>query len=191
MYILEPDLKMLYYANKQLIILKYPVFIKSMGQQYINCATTPAHTDRESQIFPVSLSIYFICLHSGGSDLRKPGKQWGTAKTNHPTQLNPASPFSFTALSPSSLHKHSRLRGCPTLDRWEAHGVCLRAQKNWEIQERVYMQCNSLSDVKSVLTCNWLVIRFFRWHISSLESYIPFIWWKKNSKRKRNSDLTT
>lgn len=38
------------------------------------------------------ISVYFICLRSGGSDLRKPGKQWGTAKTNHPTQLDPKFP---------------------------------------------------------------------------------------------------
>lgn len=58
----------------------------------------------------VYLCVYFMCLHCGGSDLRKPGKQWGTTKTNRPTRLGPTSSFSFTSPLSSSLDKNSRVR---------------------------------------------------------------------------------
>lgn len=69
-------------------------------------------------------SVYSICLRRGGSDLRKPGKQWATAKNKPRCLTQPPLLLSFPPCCPRPSPRTAGLEDAPPwINKTELHYV--------------------------------------------------------------------
>lgn len=72
----------------------------------------------------VHFSVYSICLRRGGSDLRKPGKQWATAKNKPRCSTQPPLLLSFPPCCPRPPPRTAGLEDAPPwINKTESHYV--------------------------------------------------------------------
>lgn len=86
----------------------------------------------------VSLFISHVCL-VGGSDSRKPGKQWAAVKTNHPAQfLTPSPPFLHfpVALHPFQGQQRGRKDAPPWINKKQPQNVYLHYKDPSDVKSR-------------------------------------------------------